>query len=180
MFVGFSELLCFMRRWFYQRDGVAAVEAALVFPILLTLLLGTFDLGNGILANQKTIRASQVVADLIARNSTISAAGIDEAIRAGELALQPMPTGAFGVDVTSLSFDDSANPVIEWRETRNMTPMSDVLVRAATVAEAGEGVLIIGVQYQFEPVFAGFVINEIPMLEVAFARGRKSAVVELE
>ena len=45
-----------------EEDGMAAVEAAYIFPILLTMMLGVFDLGNGIIANQKTIRASQVTA----------------------------------------------------------------------------------------------------------------------
>ena len=53
-----------------QDDGLAAIEAALVFPLLLTMLMGTFDLGNAILANTKVVRASQVVADLVTRKRT--------------------------------------------------------------------------------------------------------------
>ena len=168
-----------IKRWARGTDGVAAMEAAMVFPILLTLMLGTFDLGNGILANQKTIRASQVTADLIARDSAIDSAGLDEAIRGGELALEPMDAASFGVDVVSISFDDTATPIIEWRETRNMTPMADVLARVAPLAEAGEGVLVVGVNYEYNPLFAGFVVNNIQMQEIAFARGRKGAAIEL-
>lgn len=166
------------QNWFNTEDGTAAVEAALVFPILLTLFLGTFDLGNGILANQKTIRASQVTADLVARSSTIDSTMLDEAIEAGELALNPLSTATFGVDVVSISFDDDANAVIEWRETRNMSPVGDVLSRVESLAQAGEGVLVVTVQYEFHPVFAGFLVNNIPMQETAFARSRQGAVVE--
>lgn len=164
--------------WRKNTDGVAAVEAAMTFPILLTLLLGTFDIGNGILANQKAIRASQITADLVARSSSIDAAGINEAIRAGELALEPLDASSFGVDIVSISFDDEASPVIEWRETRNRAPMENVFDRVEPLAEAGEGVLVVGITYDFEPVFAGFIVNEIEMEEVAFSRGRKGAVVE--
>ena len=167
-----------LQRWLKGCDGVAAMEAAMVFPILLTLMLGTFDLGNGILANQKTIRASQVTADLIARDSTIDAAGLDEAIRGGELALEPLSSASLGVDVVSISFDDDANPVIEWRETRNMPPMADVLTKVAPLAEPGEGVLVVGVNYTYTPLFAGFVVDTIQMQEIAFARGRKGAAIE--
>lgn len=164
--------------WWRSEDGVAAMEAAFVFPLLLTLLLGTFDMGNGILANQKTIRASQVTADLISRTSSVDNAMINEAIEAGELALDPLPTGTFGVDVVSISFDDDANAIVEWRETRNMTPLADVLTRVESLAEAGEGVMVVAVEYEFEPFFAGFVVDKIYMQEIAFSRGRKSAVVE--
>lgn len=167
-----------LKKWSRKEDGVAAVEAALVFPLLLTLLLGTFDIGNGILANQKAIRASQVTADLVTRDSTIDDAGIDEAIEAGKLAFQPLSSDSFGVDIVSISFDDDANAVIEWRETRGMTPLPDVLTRVVDLAEAGNGVMVVAVEYEFEPIFAGFVIDAIPMQEIAFSRGRKSAVVE--
>jgi len=175
MFVHFKSLL---KIWLHREDGIAAVESALVFPILMILLLGTFDMGNGILANQKAIRASQVTADLVARNSTIDDAMLDEAIEAGQLAFQPLASDTFGVDIVSISFDDDANGVIEWRETRGMTPLSDVLVRVEDLAEAGNGVMVVAVEYEFEPIFAGFVIDNIPMQEIAFSRGRKSAVVE--
>ncbi|MCC7304797.1 MAG: pilus assembly protein [Alphaproteobacteria bacterium] len=169
-----------IKKWVGAEDAVAAVEAALVFPILMTLLLGTFDMGNAILANQKTIRASQVAGDLITRERTISSAGIDEAVEAGELAFAPLDASSFGVDIVSLRFNDDAEPEIVWRETRNMSPNPDVLDSVASLAEAGNGVVVVTVQYLFEPIFSGFVTGEIPMQEISFTRGRKSAVVNLE
>ncbi len=163
--------------WWCGRDGIAATEAALIFPVLLTLLLGVFDFGNAILINQKTIRASQVTADLIARNRSVDDAMVNEAIEAGRLAYEPMSSAGYGVDVVSVRFDDDANPQIVWRETQGMSPMADVLADVQSLAEAGEGVLVVGVRYEFQPIFAGFLVDAIPMHERAFARGRKSPVV---
>ena len=167
----------FFRRWLRAEDGTAAVESALVFPMLLLLLLGTFDMGNGILANQKTIRASQVVADLITRAESVSETDINEAIEAGRLAFETMTSDSYGVDVVSIRFDDDGDPAIVWRETRSMMPLADVLTRVESVAEPNGGVVVVSVEYNFEPVFAGFVIDDILMQEIAFARGRESAVV---
>ena len=175
-----GKLSNFYRGWIAGEDGVAAAEAALIFPILMTLLLGVFDMGNGILSNQKAIRASQVTADLITRNPTVSAADIDEAINAGELAFTPFPSDTFGVDIVSIRFDDDAVPEIIWRETRNMTANPDVLNDVASLAEAGNGVVVVSVKYLFEPLFAGFIVDQIPIQEIAFARGRRSATVNLE
>jgi Flp pilus assembly protein TadG len=164
-------------RWAAETHASASAEAALVFPILLMLLLGTFDMGNGVLANQKAIRASQIVADLVTRNMSVSATEVNESIMAGELAFAPMDSSSYGVDIVSIRFDDDANPEIVWRETRNMNANASVLDDVMSLAEAGNGVVVVTVRYLFEPVFAGFVVNEIPMEEVAFARGRRSAVV---
>ena len=45
----------FISSWWVGREGVAATEAAFVFPILLTLLLGVFDFGNAILVLSETV-----------------------------------------------------------------------------------------------------------------------------
>ncbi len=168
------------RRWVGEKEAIASVEAALVFPILMTLLLGTFDMGNAVLANQKTIRASQVVADLITRNMSVDVAEIDEAVQAGELAFQPLDSNSFGVDVVSIRFDEEAEGEIVWRETRNMNPDPDVLEDVTSLAEADNGVVVVSVRYVFEPIFAGFIVDQVPMVEVAFARGRRSAVVNMD
>jgi Flp pilus assembly protein TadG len=170
----------FLNQWIDDRDGVAAVEAALIFPILLTLMLGTFDIGNGILANQKTIRASQIVADLITRQRTVSEADIDEAVDGGRLAFETISSDTYGVDIVSIRFDEDGDPEIAWRETRGMSPKADVLEAVESLSEPNGGVVVVSVEYLFEPVFAGFVVDAIPMQEIAFARGRKSAVVSRE
>lgn len=164
-----------------DEQGTALVEAGLVFPVLLTMLLGTFDVGNAILANQKAIRASQVTADLITRNRVVNDTIIDDSIEAGELSLTPFPVETnFGVDVVSIRFDEDEEPEILWRETRNMSADESVLTDVASLADANNGVVVVNVLYRFEPVFAGFVINEFIMSEVAFSRGRKSATVTKE
>jgi Flp pilus assembly protein TadG len=169
-----------LKSWLKSQDAVAATEAALIFPIILMMLLGTYDLGSGILANQKAIRASQVVADLVTRQRTISGTELTEAIEAGRLALEPMDTTSFGVDIVSIAFDENSNPEIRLRETRNMTPMPDVLDRVAALAEPDGGVMVVAVEYDFQPIITGLVVNQIQMQEVAFARGRKSPVVNPE
>ncbi len=161
-----------------EEDGMAAVEAAYIFPIMLTMMLGVYDIGNGIIANQKTIRASQVTADLVARHACVDANMINEAVKGGEHALTPMSLSTYGVDIVSVRFDSDSNASIEWRETRNMTPMGDVLTRVAPIASSDEGVLVVAVEYVYQPLFAGFLIDDALMQEIAFARGRKSSVIE--
>ncbi|MGH1398071.1 MAG: TadE/TadG family type IV pilus assembly protein [Alphaproteobacteria bacterium] len=171
------------KQWRDDERGLAAMEAAMIFPILAIMLVGSFDLGYGILASQKTVRASQIVADLVSRDSQIDSSGLDEAVWAGELALEPFDADSFGVDIVSISFDADEEAQIEWRETRNMAPNADVLVSVLPLASANGGVMVITVQYDYEPIFAGFSlggmsIGQIPMREIAFTRGRKSAVVD--
>ncbi len=168
----------FIRRWYKEESGLAGTEAAMIFPVMLILFLGLYDVGNAILANQKTVRASQVVADLIARQKVVSSSDVNEAVQAGALAFEPLDTSSYGIDIVSIRFDeDTAAPEIVWRDTRNMSPVSDVMDRVDPLKLAGEGVIFVAVTYSFEPVFSGFVVNTFDMMEVGFSRGRNSPVV---
>lgn len=166
-----------LRDLFKRDDGLAAIEAALVFPILLTLLMGTFDLGNAIITNTKAIRASMVVADLVTRDRNVTTAELNEAIEAGKLAFQPLNTDSYGVDIVSVRFDDDADASIQWRETRGMTAEAAPLDDVEDLAEENSGVVIVYVRYLYRPFFGEFITGDISMKEVAYARGRKSAVV---
>lgn len=170
-------IISYFRRWWKEECALAGVEAAMIFPIMLTLILGVYDIGNAILANQKTIRASQVVADLVARKNIVSASDVSEAVMAGGLAFEPLDSTSYGVDIVSISFDDMSDINIEWRETVNMDEISDVESRVSSLAAPGEGVVMVAVRYEFTPLFASFVSSSFTMEEVAFSRGRSSPVV---
>ena len=172
----------YLTGWARGREGVAAIEAAMVFPLLAVLLVGVYDMGSAILAGQKAIRASQVTADLVARDSEVDCSLIDEAVWAGELALEPFDTSSYGVDIASIGFDGAASPYIEWRETRNMLPNPNVLAAVAALAEPDFGVVVVSIEYEYDPLFLGFSIGDftvglVPMSEIAFSRGRKTAIV---
>lgn len=166
-----------LKKWVKEENGLAAVEAALIFPIMLVLMLGVVDLGNAILANQKAVRASQVVADLIARNNTVTQAEVNEAIEAGRLAFEPLNSTSYGVDIVSIRFDEDAEGEIVWRDTVNMSPVSDPLGSVDALATENEGVVMVSVQYVFDPVFANFTISGFTMREVGFSRGRSTPVI---
>lgn len=164
----------------YLKDssGVAAIEAALYFPILILLLLGMLDLGYGILASQKTIRASQVVSDLVARVNDLDSDGINDVIEAGRLALSPFPTDSFAVDIASIYYDENDSPEVCWRETVNMSPNSDIPANDDGLGADGDAAIAVTVRYDYEPRFSSHVIDTISMQEVAYSRGRRTTIVQ--
>jgi hypothetical protein len=58
-----------------------------------------------------------------------------------------------------------------------MTANPNVLDDVRSLSDAGDGVILVTVQYNFRPGFAGFAIGQMEMQEKAFTRGRKSSVV---
>lgn len=164
-------------RWFREERATALTESVILFPIMISLLMGCYDLGQGIAVNQKTIGASQIIADLTARYRSVDMDMMSDIIISGELALEPYSTVPFGYDIASVEFDDDGQPVVLWRITENMDENDEAVESTVGLGVEGEGLIVVTTTYQFRPYFANFVVDEINMNEVAFLRGRRSATV---
>ncbi len=169
-----------IKKWINDEEATALVEAAFLLPPMMTLLMGVYDLGNGIAIGQKTISASQIAADLIARDRTMDSAQIENIIDAAELAFNPYALTDFGIDIVSVTFNASQQPVVLWRETRNMSPNLTAVNSVSGLAPQGEGMIIVTVVYDYRPYFSQPVVGEIGFEEVAFTRGRRSPTVTWE
>ncbi len=174
----------------YSKDqqGVAATEFALAFPMLFMMLLGTVELGQGIMANQKVIMSTQIVSDLITRTEEVTNAQLAEAKAAGRLALNPFDQASIGFDIISIQYDpdsdddgEEADPVIVWRETDNMDGYEleeeDVLEQVLPLALEGDGVVIVYVRFPYRAAFGSRFVGDLNMIEYTFARGRKNPVI---
>lgn len=172
---------------FYNReDGLAFIEFALIFPLLLTMMLGVWDVGHALWVNQKAIAASHTVADLVARQLRVSEDEVTQAMLAGELVMSPFPTeDRFYLEILSVGFDDEGNidddPETTWQKTTDDAPVKqDLYDKIEPLAIPYEGVIAVRVTYDYEPTFGSFIIDRLEMKETAFARGRKTAVIQAE
>jgi len=164
-------------RWWKEESATALMESVILFPVMITLLAGCFDIGQGIILNQKTIGASQIIGDLIGRQRSVTMAMMTDIIEAGKLAYEPYVTTTFGYDIVSVQFDSSGNPKVLWRITKNATKNDTAVNSTKGLGDAGEGVIVVTTVYKYTPYFVNSVISPIDMKEVAFLRGRRTAVV---
>lgn len=164
------------KKWLKDDGATAAIEAGFLFPLLMLILCGTVDTGMGLVMNQKVINASQTVSDLLARGSSVSNTDVNDAIIAGELALQPYATTTYGVDIVSIKFEGvPKTPTVQWRRTQGMTANPDILTKSVGLGLQDEGVLGVTVTYTFNPLFTSYFQGPIYMKVVSFGRSRKSS-----
>ena len=164
-------------QWWVEKQAVAVIETAVLFPVMASLLMGVYDLGQGIVVSQKTIAASQIIGDLITRNQAVDVDLVNDIVTAGELALEPYDLTSFGYDIASIRFDEDQDPVVLWRRTENMEPNESAVDSVQGFAQEGEGLVIVTVIFSYTPFFSSFVVDSIDMNEVAFLRGRQSTTV---
>lgn len=167
-----------VKRFWSDQSGMAAVEAALLMPVMVTLLLGVVDIGNQLLVGKKAVTATQIVADLLTRHTSVTNADVTDAYEAAKMAVQPYKLTTFGVDIASIKFTGTnKTPTVLWRDTFNMTPNANATSRAAGLGLENEGVLVISTQYTYEPIFTNF-FGSRKIAEVAVTRPRRGSAIE--
>ncbi|MEW9807279.1 TadE/TadG family type IV pilus assembly protein [Mesorhizobium marinum] len=101
------------RRLRRDRRGVAALEFALIVPLLLMLYFVTMEVAQAIEANKKVGRVGSMVADLVTQQQTMSKTELEGIMRIGEATLQPYNRSAPNIEITAIEVTDEATPKIQ-------------------------------------------------------------------
>lgn len=169
------------RRWSKDDGGNIVIETAMLFPLLMTMLMGAFDAGQGLLINKKLISAGHIASDLIARERSLTDDMRDEYIEAARLSLEPYPLDSFGIDIAGIRFiGEDATPTVQWRDTVDMDPVENIETLAAGLGKEDEGVVAVTVVYTYQPRFSNIIVDPVEMRETAFVRGRVASFVQRE
>lgn len=157
---------------FRCRKGAAAIEAALLLPVLISMILGMVELTRYIEATRKAMSAAQTVADLVAQDSSHSDATLGEARTAASLVMDPLSTTAdtFSMTIASIGFDANGASELLWQDPYDGTNTVDPAV-ADGLGDPNESVIVVRLTYTYTSPF-DFVIDQRTLSESAFARPR--------
>lgn len=110
-----------------DRRGLAAVEFALVAPVMIIMLLGTLELGNAFRIQAKVNTATGQLAEMIAgqQSATAPKGNISDTCTGAVMNLLPYPTGPFSADIVSGTNDHPSNRVAGSTDTTSVYPYLD-------------------------------------------------------
>ncbi len=170
------------------RRGMAAVEMALMAPVLIALLLGTLDLGWRILASYKLEHVVATLADLAARSRELSSDDLDDIFEAASPIAEPFALADAMVVLSGVRDDTGSQPVVVWQEQRGSAngetsrigqPGGSADLDGLLDLDASESVIVAELFFRFDPL-VGFVFREpMDLYFVWVARPRSGAVTEL-
>ncbi len=167
----------------FRRDerGIAAVEFALVLPVLILFSMGLAEVGRFTLLTLKLQHAATTMGDLAARDEQLSLAAVQSMFTAMDHIVQPFDLSDQGVVVLSgVGVDNGSAPKIFWQEHgagklkenswiglagANATLPKDLLLRD------GETVIVAEAMFRYEPWLLAL-IPQAMLRRVAFYRPR--------
>lgn len=169
----------------YDRSGIAAVEFALILPIMLLLFLGSFETTNLVLAYMKLEASAETAADLVAQtrvNTVLQSTDFTNITNAAKQVLTPLPTSGALLKIAFASVTyNTGSAVIDWHtEVNSATPITTANVPNNTsLANLGnqangstDSVIIVTLTYSYSSPFTYVLSSSYTLTESAFNRPR--------
>jgi Flp pilus assembly protein TadG len=168
-----------------NRSGVAAIEFALVLPVMLLLFMGSFEATNLVLASMKLEASAETAADLVARtkvNAVLQSTDFTNITNAAKQVLTPLPTSGTQLKIAYASATYSTGTaVIDWHyEVNSATAITTANIpNSASLANLGsqtsgstDSVIIVKLTYAYSSPISYVLSSSYTLIESAFNRPR--------
>ena len=155
-----------------DQSGNILVEAALVFPILVALLLGVSELSEAFTASRRVAAAAHAAADLVARSASVTAADLSGIKAMVDETIKPFPAASLGLVITSVVADKDNATTVLWSEASG-TGVTAYGTGAAIGVPAGmtfpRGSLVLAeIKYQFKSTLSTLIVGSVPLQAKAY------------
>lgn len=156
-----------------DEQGIAALEFALVLPVMVLLLMGMVEVRGAVEAYGKALSATQTVADLTSRADSQTTATMNMITSAAQRVLDPLPSGAdrLGIRVVSIGIATNGTPTQLWSYSSGGSTDAPNLESARGLANPGESVVMVSLSYTHLPL-VNDIIGTITTHETAWSRPR--------
>lgn len=97
-----------------DRDGVGAVEFALIAPMLLVLYLMAFELTIGMSISKKVAMAGSTIGDIVSREEKLNKAFLATSTDVSKAMFVPYPSKNLAIKITGIKVDDKKAAKVVW------------------------------------------------------------------
>lgn len=164
------------RIWARCERGAAAIEFALMAPLLIFFHLGSVEVIQSWEAHRRVAHVAAALADLTTQKVTVSQADMTDILAAGALLITPFSTNQLGERVSSFTADGNGVVKLDWSQSQNWTASGGPTAPAGYLA-ANESVVVADVTYSFKALFGIALPTAFTMQKHAYLRPRLSSSV---
>jgi Flp pilus assembly protein TadG len=175
-----------------DRRGVAAVEFALIAPVLVLAYFGLAELTEGLMASRKVSAVASTIGDLTAQGASATPQQIGDFFTVGQTLMQPFPTAGqvLTMRISSVTVDANNTPRVDWSQGQGMAALAKgaaVTLPLAAKAQptdpnmpfiaAGQSVIMAEAHYQFASPVARYLPQTSDLSDTLYLSPRQGAPV---
>lgn len=177
----------FMARLARDKRGVAAIEFAMIVPIMFFLFIGAVEFSQALTVDRRVTQIASSTADLIARERTITSSQVEGVMTIIDFLMSPYDASRLKLTVLNVysAIDNASITKVCWSHNHNGG--THTYTAGATYAlptgilEKGNSVIVAEVRYDYQPlIFNYFIQNTFVLEEKFYLKPRLSKSVEYD
>ena len=169
------------------KDGVAALEFAMIAPFMIAIFLGAVEFSGALTVNRRVTTAASATADLVAQSEAVTDSDLDQIMiianqMVGSALIGNYNPALLEVKVTSIQADPDGVITVGWSYDNGggepYTPGSSFPNVPSGLLEPLSSVIVAEVKYTFDPPIGHYITGSIDLQDKFYLRPRRSLTVQ--
>jgi len=163
-----------------DRSGIAALEFALLLPVMLLLYFGAVELSEALTLNRKVAHVSSSLGDLVTQSKTITASEMSSILDAAAAIMTPYSETPLKMKVTGVTIDANGKATVAWSYARNDTKLTKgaTVTVPPTVKQPSSFIVMTEVHYPYTPTIGYVMTGTFDLNDEFYMRPRLSPAIE--
>ncbi len=132
-----------------DQRGVAAVEFAVIVPVLVTMYLGLVQVTQGVIVDRKVTLLARTLSDLTAQATKVPDTELNNIFEAARYVLQPIDPSPAKMMIASVYVDKDQKVKLCWAEVRNGMPKPNAIALPAGLMIPNSSVIVATAEYPY-------------------------------
>jgi len=146
------------KRFAKDERGVSAIEFVLIFPLLVTMLAGTVDIGQALTVSRKMNQVASTLGDMTSQQAAWTTTDIDAIIAGTATIIEPFSKTDLKIDLVVLDVNASLAASVNWGRGYNKTALTkgtaSPVVIPTNIAQSGVQLVAVKATYSLTTPFS--------------------------
>ena len=166
--------------WADDNSGLAAVEFAMIIPIMALLFVGTNEFSAGVAIDRKVTIMARTLSDLTSQNTSVTDTQLTNFFNASKAIMTPYPSDPVKGTITELYVNPTTLKArVQWSQGAVPHAVGDIIEIPDALKIGGTYLIFSEVTYNYVPSVAWFIdkVDGITLSDHTFTRPRQGLCV---
>lgn len=167
------------RRMLRDKRAVAALEFALMLPLMVLMLFGSVELTQSVAANRRVQNTAASLADVVSRDTVVTTQEVTDLWTAAKPLMYPNSSTPMKMAITCIHVQSATKAVVLWSDASGLSPKT----KGATISLpsglmiASTYLIMSETEYAYSPP-SKFVVGTMTLKHTEYKRTRSGSEVK--
>jgi Flp pilus assembly protein TadG len=168
-----------LRRFCVANDGLAAVEFAMLAPLMIVTYFGVTEITDSYVARTKVTTVASTAADLVAQEKAVCNAEMNDVFAALSAIMFPYPVNSMQIIVSSIVDAGNGTYKVAWSDAQNANArtVNSIVSVPSGLVSAGGSVILSEVTYNYTSPAGHMITGSLAMTDKFYLRPRRTVQI---